>query len=86
MSPAFPIMRFTALTTALLGVGFLLLKTTSGNEEEAYKRLSPVERQRVDEARAFRAAQEADIRAKVFAKQPLNPDDFKPKWADVPKK
>lgn len=32
------------------------------------QRLSPVERQRVDDARAFRAAQEAEIRRKVFAK------------------
>ncbi|KAJ7940818.1 hypothetical protein B0H13DRAFT_32283 [Mycena leptocephala] len=72
MSPAFPVMRFTALTGALLGVGFVLLKATTaaaaGNEEEAYKRLSPVERQRIDEARALRTAQEAEIRAKVFAK------------------
>ncbi|KAJ7046602.1 hypothetical protein C8F04DRAFT_1247686 [Mycena alexandri] len=68
MSPAFPIMRFTALTAGLLGVGFLLLKTTVASEEEAYNRLSPGDRKRVDQARALRAAQEAEIRAKVFAK------------------
>ncbi|KAJ7090049.1 hypothetical protein C8R43DRAFT_1050483 [Mycena crocata] len=86
MSPAFPVMRFTALTAALLGVGYLLLKTTTANEQEAYNRLSPVARQRVDEARVFREAQEAEIRRKVFAKERLNPDDFKPTWADVSKK
>ncbi|KAJ6546505.1 hypothetical protein DFH09DRAFT_1321054 [Mycena vulgaris] len=68
MSPAFPVVRFTALTTALVGLGYLLLKTTVANEEEAYKRLSPGDRKRVDEARALRAAQEAEIRARVFAK------------------
>ncbi|KAJ7470582.1 hypothetical protein FB451DRAFT_1254183 [Mycena latifolia] len=68
MSPAFPIVRFTALTTALVGVGYLLLKTTAMSEEEAYKRLSPGNKKRVDEARALRAAQEAEIRERVFAK------------------
>ncbi|KAJ7098091.1 hypothetical protein B0H15DRAFT_945613 [Mycena belliarum] len=68
MSPSFPVVRFTALTTALVGVGYLLLKTTSANEEEAYKRLSPADRKRVDEARALRTVQEAEIRAKVFNK------------------
>ncbi|KAJ7172656.1 hypothetical protein C8R46DRAFT_159776 [Mycena filopes] len=86
MSPAFPIMRFTALTAGLLGVGFLLLKTTVASEEEAYKRLSPSDRKRVDDARALRAAQEAEIRAKVFAKERLDPDAFKPSWADMSKK
>ncbi|KAJ7273540.1 hypothetical protein B0H12DRAFT_497181 [Mycena haematopus] len=89
MSPAFPIMRFTALTGGLLGVGFLLLQATvaatSKNEEEAYNRLTPFERQRVDAARAQRMAQEAEIREKVFAK-PINPDDYKPVWIDGPPK
>ncbi|KAJ7780649.1 hypothetical protein DFH07DRAFT_1055653 [Mycena maculata] len=70
MSPAFPVMRFTALTTALVGVGYLLLKTTVPSEEEAYNRLSPADRKRVDEACAIRAAQEAEIRRRVFAKAP----------------
>ncbi|KAJ7219109.1 hypothetical protein GGX14DRAFT_434656, partial [Mycena pura] len=68
MSPAFPVMRFTALSAALVGVGYLLFKATVPSEEEAYKSLSPTERRRVDEARAHRAAQEAEIRAKVFAR------------------
>ncbi|KAJ6623455.1 hypothetical protein B0H10DRAFT_2213499 [Mycena sp. CBHHK59/15] len=86
MSPAFPILRFTALSAGLLGVGYLLLKTTAANEEEAYKRLSPDARRRVDEARALREAQEAEIRARVFAKKPLDPESVKPSWADVSRK
>jgi len=86
MSPAFPVMRFTALTAGLLGVGFLLLQATASatakNEEEAYKRLTPIERQRVDAARALRVAQEAEIREKVFAKKPIDPDAYKPNWVD----
>ncbi|KAJ7694188.1 hypothetical protein B0H17DRAFT_1058111 [Mycena rosella] len=87
MSPAFPVVRFTALTTALVGLGYLLLKTTAANaanEEALYQKLSPGDRKRVDEARALRVTQEAEIRRKVFAKEPLNPDDYKPKpaWAD----
>ncbi|KAK7015010.1 hypothetical protein R3P38DRAFT_2998941 [Favolaschia claudopus] len=70
----------------VFGVGYLLLQATvtatAKNEEEAYKRLTPFERQRVDAARALRAAQEQEIREKVFAKKPINPDDYKPKWAD----
>ncbi|KAJ7343652.1 hypothetical protein DFH08DRAFT_962721 [Mycena albidolilacea] len=86
MSPAFPVMRFTALTGGLLGIGYLLLQATvsatAKNEEEAYKRLTPFERQRVDAARAHRLAQEAEIREKVFARKPINPDDYKPVWGD----
>jgi len=70
----------------VLGVGYILLKTTVASEEEAYKRLSPADRKRVDEARAVREAQEAEIRARVFAKKPLDPDAFKPSWADVSRK
>ncbi|KAJ7285668.1 hypothetical protein C8J57DRAFT_1285504 [Mycena rebaudengoi] len=86
MSPQFPILRFTALTTALLGVGFVLLKTTAASEEDAYNRLSPADRKRVDEARAQRLAQEAEIRAQVFAKKRLDTDAVKPNWIDVPRK
>ncbi|KAJ7063134.1 hypothetical protein C8F01DRAFT_1131674 [Mycena amicta] len=79
MPPSFPIFRFTALSAALIGVGYVLLQTTVPNEEDVYKRLSPADRKRVDDARSRRAAQEAEIRAKVFAKEPLDPDAFKPK-------
>jgi len=51
-----------------------------------YKKLSPADRKRVDQARALREAQEAEIRAKVFAKQPLDPDAYKPSWGDSSRK
>ncbi|KAF9065294.1 hypothetical protein BDP27DRAFT_1332215 [Rhodocollybia butyracea] len=90
----FPWARFTGLTIAFTGFGYLLMKTTVPTEEELYNRMAPDIRKKVDAARALRLAREAEMKAQVDAQNtassaPLNntvdPDSIKPIWANSKK-
>jgi len=84
---SFPWVKFTAMTTGLVGLGYGIMKVAVPTEEELYNRMAPDLRKNVDAIRAARLAQEnaaakqADLQTTV-----TDPDAQKPIWAEPPKK
>lgn len=71
--------RWTVVSTALVGFGYLLMKATTPSEKEYYDSLAPDLKRKVDLMRAQR--QEEEQRRALAT----NPDTSKPVWADSKK-
>ncbi|EIM90445.1 uncharacterized protein STEHIDRAFT_119442 [Stereum hirsutum FP-91666 SS1] len=81
----FPWFGMTLVTTGIMGVGYLVMRTTTPTSEELYQAMAPDLRKRVDEQRAQRVALEASMKnqnATVLS----DPEVAKPLWAEDPRK
>ncbi|PBK96700.1 hypothetical protein ARMGADRAFT_1010286 [Armillaria gallica] len=82
-APGFPWFKVTGATAGLLGLGYLLMKTTVPTEEQLYNRM-PLDMQRkVDAARAARLQREEQTTRQIQAQSAQDdgdPDLRKPIW------
>jgi len=82
---SFPWVKFTAMTTGFMGIGWALMKVVTPSEEDLYNRMAPDLQKNVDSIRAARIAKE-NAMAQVKAKMQADPAEQKPIWAEPPKK
>ncbi|KIM49440.1 hypothetical protein M413DRAFT_108311 [Hebeloma cylindrosporum] len=59
---SFPWVRFTVFSSALMGLGYVLMKATTPTEEQLYNEMAPDLQRKVDKARAARLAREAAMK------------------------
>ncbi|KZV91089.1 hypothetical protein EXIGLDRAFT_770254 [Exidia glandulosa HHB12029] len=74
--------KFALITAGSIGLGYVLMRTTTPTEEELYNRMAPDIRRKVDAMRAQRARTEAAARGEVSDAEVMQkPDPEKPNWA-----
>ncbi|KAI0086336.1 hypothetical protein BDY19DRAFT_960882 [Irpex rosettiformis] len=78
----FPWVRWSVVTTGLIGFGYMIMSATVPTPEQTYNAMSPDLRRKVDANRAARLAREAATQQQAEA-QSSDPDATqKPVWAD----
>lgn len=77
----FPWGRFALAATGLIGVGYILMRTTVPTPEQTYAAMSPDLRRQVDANRNARIAREEATKRQLNA-QLDDLDATKPVWAD----
>ena len=76
----------TIFSSALMGMGYMLMRATIPTPEETYAAMAPDLRKKVDANRAARLAQENAMSRQVDAQVgQCDPDTAKPIWADAKK-
>ncbi|KIP04749.1 hypothetical protein PHLGIDRAFT_75386 [Phlebiopsis gigantea 11061_1 CR5-6] len=81
---SFPWFKMTFWSAGIIGMGYVIMRTTTPTEEQVYNAMSPDLRRQVDTIRAARIAREQATQQQTNAqvRGPLYPDAQKPVWAD----
>ncbi|KAI9508474.1 hypothetical protein F5148DRAFT_892997 [Russula earlei] len=84
MSGRLPWIQLTVVSAGIMGLGYVLLRTTVPTPEETYNAMAPDLRRKVDENRRARLALEEGMKQQQKAQ--LDPESAKPIWADPPRR